>query len=194
MRINELNKISKLYFDYQEIARVLAISTASARVTASRYVKKGILVKVKRNVYVLEHRWESLSKEESFQIANVLQVPSYISLVTALEFYGITTQVQRNVVESIAVKRTEEYDAANRLFLYTKISKKLYTGFKRENDFFIASAEKAFLDALYLKNLSRYDFDMTAIFPEKLDQVKIAGLVDVYPERIKKEVRKIWKI
>lgn len=193
MRINDLKKITKLYFSYEEIAKALNISSASARVAASRYVKKDILIRVKRNVYVLQDRWKAFSKEEYFQIANVLQVPSYISLMTALEFYDVTTQVQRGTVESISLKRTKEYNVKERLFLYTKISKELYTDFNRKKRFFIASAEKAFLDALYLKKLSRYDFDITSIDLRKLNKDDVFSLVDKYPDRVKKEVSILWK-
>ena len=46
MKLNEIQKIDKLYFGYQDIARVLAISEDSAKVTASRYAKKGMLVRI----------------------------------------------------------------------------------------------------------------------------------------------------
>ena len=42
MKLIELRKIEKFYFGYEELARTLGISTASARVTASRYVQKGL--------------------------------------------------------------------------------------------------------------------------------------------------------
>ena len=36
MKLQELNRTKKLYFGYQEIARVFGISLASAKVTARR--------------------------------------------------------------------------------------------------------------------------------------------------------------
>ena len=51
MKLKELNTIKKLYFGYEEIARVFGISLASAKVTASRYVRQGLLLRVKKNVH-----------------------------------------------------------------------------------------------------------------------------------------------
>ena len=56
MKTTELSKLNKLYFGYEDLARVLGISQASARVTASRYVRQGLLLRVKRNLYVLKAR------------------------------------------------------------------------------------------------------------------------------------------
>lgn len=53
MKIGELNSITQLYFGYEDIARALKISPASARVSASRYVRLGLLLRLKRNTYLL---------------------------------------------------------------------------------------------------------------------------------------------
>ena len=93
MKFIELRKIRKPYFGYEEIARVLGISAASARVTASRYARNGLLVRLKKNIYVLQEEWNTAGREEKFLLANLGQTPSYISLMTALDYYQITTQI-----------------------------------------------------------------------------------------------------
>ena len=85
MKLKELNRIEKLYFGYEEIARVFDISPASAKVTASRYVRHGLLIRIKKNVYVQREVWNTAGIEEKFLFANLGQVPSYISLTTALK-------------------------------------------------------------------------------------------------------------
>ena len=57
MKLFEIQKIDKLCFGHEEIARVLGISEASSRVTASRYAKKGLLLRIKKNMYVLREKW-----------------------------------------------------------------------------------------------------------------------------------------
>lgn len=159
MKSLELSKIRKPYFGYEEISKVLGISAASAKVTASRYVKQGLLVRMKKNLYVLREVWNAAGKEEKFLLANLGQTPSYISLSTALDYYEITTQMQRDFFESVAVKRTKEIHVKGNVFRYTKISGSLYFGFKKEKDFFIATPEKALLDAFYLMSYGRYALD-----------------------------------
>jgi len=184
MNINKLRTIKKLYFGYEEIAKVLGISLASARVCANRYIRQGFLLRVKRNIYVRTDIWDALAQEELFCLANIAQTPSYVSLLTALGFYEITTQVQRSFIESIALKRTKEVSVAGTVFNYTRIKKPLYRGFVKKGDFFIATAEKALLDALYLMQLKRYSFDLTAIDFRKISKERLKKEARLFPEGI----------
>jgi predicted transcriptional regulator of viral defense system len=133
MKLSELSKIQKLYFGYEQIAKIFGISAGSAKVTASRYVRQGLLVRVRKNMYVLREVWNAADRETKFTLANLAQPPSYISLVTALDFYGITTQMQRDFFESVAVKRTKEIHVNASVFRYSKVTGILYFGFQKEN-------------------------------------------------------------
>mgnify|MGYP000078395196 FL=1 len=185
MKLQELNKISKLYFGTADIARALGISPASAKVSASRYVKLGALVRIKNNMYVLREVWNAAGREEKFVFANLGQTPSYISLMTALDYYQITTQIQRDFFESIAVKRTKEIKVDDSLFRYSKITSTLYFGFKKEKDFFIATPEKALLDAIYLMSYGRYALDMSTLDTDKLDRCEIRRQSEKFPIKTK---------
>lgn len=173
MKIQEFKKINKFYFGYEDIAKALGISQSSAKVTANRYVGHGFLVRVKKNMYVLKERWDTASIEDRFMIANLAQVPSYISLMTALDYHEITTQVQRDLFESVAVKRTKQINVDKTVFQYTKINKDLYFGFVKQEDIFIATPEKAFLDAVYLMSFGRYDLDLASMDIDRLDKVQL---------------------
>lgn len=183
MKALELYQIDKPYFGYEEIARFFGISPASARVSASRYVKQGLLLRLKRNLYVLRQEWDRADRADRFRLANLIQTPSYISLMTALDHYGITTQIQRDFFESIAVKRTREIQADGTVFRYTRINEKLYFSFKKEQGFFIASPEKALLDIFYLMSYGRYSADMAALDAGKLDKQAIKRLCKKFPPR-----------
>jgi hypothetical protein len=190
MKLKNLRNIQKLYFGYEELAGALGISSASARVAASRYVKQGFLIRIKRNLYVLRETWEKAGRKERFLIANMGQVPSYISLLTALDYYEVTTQVQRDFVESIAVTRTKEIRIDQTIFTYTRINEALYFGFGRENGFFMASPEKAVLDAFYLMSYGRYSLDLSAINPERLDPDQIAAMSTRFPIKTRRLLKK----
>jgi predicted transcriptional regulator of viral defense system len=190
MKFSELHSIRKLYFGYEEIARVLGINQASARVSASRYVRQGLLVRVKRNIYMLREIWNAAGRADKFLLVNMGQTPSYISLMTALEYYEITTQVQRDYFESIAVKRTKEIHIDGSVFRYSKIASKLYFGFKKEKGFFIAKPEKALLDAFYLMSYGRYALDISALDPDKLDRDEIIRLSTEFPLKTKTMLEK----
>jgi predicted transcriptional regulator of viral defense system len=183
MKLSELQNIKKLYFGYEELARAFGISMASARVTASRYVSNGLLVRVKRNLYVLREVWNTATKEDRFVMANFGQIPSYLSLMTALDYYGVTTQMQRDFFESVAIQRTKTFQVGETVFRYSKISKKLYFGFCKKDTFFIASPEKALLDAFYLMSFGRYSLDISSIDPAKLNKTEIQKISRQYPPR-----------
>lgn len=189
MKLQELNKIPKLYFGIADIARALDISPASARVSASRYVKLGALVRIKKNIYVLRETWNAAGREEKFVFANLGQTPSYISLMTALDYYEITTQIQRDFFESIAVKRTKEIKVDDSLFRYSKITGTLYFGFKKQKDFFIATPEKAFLDAIYLMSFGRYALDMSALDADKLNREEVRRQSKNFPSKTKEMLK-----
>ena len=190
MRLKELNKITKLYFGYEEIARVFGISLASARVTASRYVRQGLLLRMKKNLYVRREVWNAAGSEDKFLLANLGQVPSYISLMTALEYYEITTQVQRDFYESVALKRTKEINLNGCIFRYTKVAGGLYFGFKKESGFFIAPPEKALLDAFYLMSYGRYSLDISSLDATKLDRDEIKRLSIEFPLKTRNMLKK----
>ena len=190
MKLLELRKIRKLYFGYEEIARVLGINLASARVSASRYVRQGLLVRIKRNMYMMREVWKATTRTEKFLLMNVGQTPSYISLMTALDYYELTTQVQRDFFESVAVKRTKEIKVDGSVFRYSKIASNLYFGFKKEKEFFIATPEKALVDAFYLMSYGRYALDISALDSEKFDKNEIARLSLKFPSKTKNLLNK----
>ena len=190
MKTTELSKLNRLFFGYEDLARVLNISQASARVSASRYVRQGLLLRVKRNLYVLKARLIAAGREELFLLANLGQSPSYISLATALAYYEITTQVQRDFIESIAVKRTREIGLSGTVCRYTRISSSLYFGFEKQKGFFIATPEKAFLDAMYLASFGRYALDLASIDAGKLDRNKLKQMGKNFPIKTRQFLKK----
>lgn len=192
MVYDKIQRIKKDIFSCRDIATALGVEISSARVAAARLVKRGLIVRAKRDVYIITDKWHYMAKEAKFAIANLIQVPSYISLMTALDYYGITTQVQRDFIESVAVRRTKESEVKGTVFMFTKIDKKLYFGFVKKEGFFIASPEKAFMDALYLSSLKRYSFDMTSIDLDKFDKKAVKRISAKFPKRTNDILRKLY--
>jgi predicted transcriptional regulator of viral defense system len=188
MKILQLRKIKKKYFNLRQFANTLNMPVSSAKVTASRYVKAGALIRPKRDLYVSAEQWEYLTPEDKFQLANLIQTPSYISLLTALSYYEISTQIQREFIESVAIKRTKQVEVKGTVFNYTKIKKGLYFGFVRVRDFFIAEPEKALLDAFYLTSLNKYTLDIEALDFNKIDKEKLLEFLPKFPVSVQKMV------
>jgi len=184
----------RIYFSASDLAQVLKIKPQSAKMLASRYAQKGLLIRLKKDFYILKERWLNLTTIEFFQIANLLQVPSYISLMTALNYYEITTQMPRDYIESIAVKRTLKRNINNKNFTYYKLKKTYFSGFTRQGNFFIAQKEKAFIDAVYLYSFGKYRIDLASLDLSKLDLNRIKKMMKNYPTKTKNIIRTICKI
>ena len=195
MKYSELQKLSeRLYFTTGDVAELLKVQVPSARVLCTRYVKEGIFVRLKKNFYVLGQNWEGYSREERFKIANFLQVPSYISFMTALSLYEVTTQVQRDFYESASLKRSVKFDTKGTVFNYYKMKKDYYFDFIKRDEVFIATPEKAFVDMIYLYSFGKYAVDFASLDMEKLDKGRIREIAAVFPQKTKNIVRKVCRI
>ena len=191
MDYQRLLEIDKLPFSLEDIADLLGIRRTSAAVLCARYVKKGLLTRLKRDLYVRTEALAHLGPLDLYRIANLLQVPSYVSLMTALSHYGVSTQIQRGFIESIAVKRTKAFDRGGISFRYMRISPELYGGFIREQEAFIASPEKALLDSVYLASMGRYPLDTASLDMSKLDRKKLIRLSANHTSKTRKLLERI---
>lgn len=188
MKQNLLNKSTKLFLTLNDIANELSLNKESAKVTANRYTKSGSLIRIKRNFYITDSRFKELKESEIFQIANFIEVPSYISLTTALSYYGISTQQSQSVIESVSLKRTKTLTIKNIEFRFFKVKKSFYSGFIRTDNFFIAEPEKAFADAIYLTSIGKYSLDFEAINFKKLN----VNQIDFYLKNSNSITIKFW--
>jgi hypothetical protein len=147
---------------------------------------------MKRDLYVLTEKWRHLQAADFYRAANRMQVPSYVSLTTALSFHRATTQVQQAWLESIAVKQNL-YDVQGTAFRYFKVKKSLYFGFVRQDGFFMATPEKALWDAVYLQSLGRYALDAAALDLNKIKKAILDDMAPSFPERAVELMEKLWK-
>ena len=191
-KLQELSR--KPYFNLDDVAQKFSLQPASARVFCSRYVRQGLLVRFKNNIYTTTWKWEGLTRQDFFKIANVLQVPSYISLMTALAYYDVTTQAQNNYQESVCLKRSVAYNVREAVFSYVRLQSQYYGNFIKQDGIFIATKEKAFLDAAYLYSFGKYTFDVDSLDMKKLELKKLKSLLKSYPEKTKETVKKLCGI
>ena len=182
------------YFTIDDLVRIFGMRQASAHVLCSRYVKNGIFIRLKNDFYILDEMWGHLTREDRFRIANYLQVPSYISFMTALSHYEITTQVQRDFFESASLKRSAAFEARGTDFKYYKLKKDYYFGFVKVKDFFIATPEKALIDSLYLYSFGKYRLDLASIDMRRFDKTVLAAALKVFPEKTREAVKKLCRI
>jgi predicted transcriptional regulator of viral defense system len=195
MNYSILRKLKeKPYFSVEDLRDLLKVKPESARVLCSRYNKNGVFVRLKRNFYTLSENWENFDAPDFFKIANSLQVPSYISFMTALSVYELTTQVQRSFFESASIKRSISLNVKGAAFTYYKLKKNFYFDFIKKDGIFIASKEKALIDSCYLYSFGRYKFDFDSIDFNKFDKEKLKKILKFFPNKTGDIAKKLCKI
>jgi hypothetical protein len=192
MSYERLLTIDKPFFTQHDVAHAIGTKLASAEVLCSRYVKKGLLMRLKRGFYSRTETLSHLDQVDLFRIANILQVPSYISLMSALSYYGITNQAQEGFFESISIKRTKTFEVGDLSFHYIKLRPDLYIKYIKRNGVFIALPEKAVLDIFYLTSLGRYSFDESSLDITMVDKAMLTELSNLYPPKVRKYFEELY--
>jgi len=140
---------------------VTGIRREISKVKLTIYRAKGYLASPKRGVYYLADEYLDKNK-----VANKLYYPSYISLDTAMSKYGIIPETVY-AITSVTTKATREFSDDNYSYLFNKIKKNAYTGYKLDGDVLIADPEKALVDYLYFVSMGQ------RVFNDRLDLTKI---------------------
>ena len=130
--------------------------------------KQGYIIRLKRGLYVVnpEHSRKALSSE---LIANHLYSPSYVSMSTALRYYGFIPEAVY-VHQSMTVKHSRSFQTPIGYYDYKYMSREAFSVgvrsvHKGDYAFLIASPEKALCDLIansskvnlrYLKDVEVY--------------------------------------
>ncbi|MCM8778041.1 MAG: hypothetical protein NC905_07295 [Candidatus Omnitrophica bacterium] len=139
-----------------------------------RLEKSQVLKRVEKGKYIFSFR-----ETDDFELANFMLNPSYISLESALSFYGILPQFPYTIT-SVTPLKTKKIIYENKEFEFIHMNKKYFFSFIKKDNFLIATPEKALLDELYLvakklRNIHFEDLDL-----KQIDKRKLRGLVDKY--------------
>jgi predicted transcriptional regulator of viral defense system len=118
----------------------------------SYWSKKGLILKLRNGYYIFpEYKTKS---GFAFFAANRIYRPSYISLHSALAFYGM---IPESVVQitSVTSRKTATFSNAIGEFSYKTVKPDLMFGYDvkpivQGHSFFLAKPEKALIDLLYL--------------------------------------------
>ena len=150
----------------------------------SRWVQKGLLIRLKKGVYLLNNDDRAVNPSNMF-IANQLYAPSYISLETAMSFYGIIPEAVADIT-SVTTKKTARFRNNLGVFIYQHIKPDAFMGFisvKDSNgyDVFLALPEKAIVDFFYL-NMHRFTAINKDIF---VDSFRFQNLEDISCRKIR---------
>ena len=118
----------------------------------TRWTKQNLLVKLRNSWYSFPDYLKTPNIQ--YFVSNKIYTPSYVSLHSALAFYGIIPEA---IVQTTAVSSLKKANFENNFgsFSYQQILPKLMFGneqktFLNKHSLFLATPEKAILDLLYL--------------------------------------------
>ena len=143
------------------------------------WVKKESLERIIKGIYKLK---ETEIKEE-FLLASYLNQNSYISLESALSFYGMIPEYSYSIT-SVTTKKTKKFTTNYGVFSYRKIKSDLFFGFKLiTGDHYLyrlAAPEKALFDFMYLnqREIKTPDYfkEMRLSLPNTISWKKLLSL------------------
>lgn len=171
--ITKLYQFSKTILTNKDLALIWKETNKNnLKAKTAYYVKQGALVRLTRGVFTKDANYNAK------ELATSVYTPSYISFETVLREAGIIFQHYDVIFVASPWSLTKKIDKYTFTFRRLKDSV-LYNpaGIKNEDNFSIATSERAFLDMIYL--FPKYYFDNL----KSINWELCAELVKIYDNR-----------
>lgn len=182
---NELNNLGKSYFTLAELKKFYSQQNSSLCPLLSHWVKGGLIFSLGRGYYTF-----NLAQVDYLQLASNLIRPSYVSFEYALHYYGLINQVSQSI--TLASQGRHKFVAmGNCIFEYTHLKTELFFGYTLAKGFYLAEAEKAWLDLVYLISRGKRLVDLDSLNKKKFNQRKIKEYLTKFPAYVKYKVAEI---
>lgn len=149
--------IPRDFFSTSVLRNVVSGSDSSCRSLVKRALASGDLIQLKRGVYLLGPDYRR-GPIDLFELAQVIQSPSYVSFESALSFHGIIPEMT-TVVASATPGRAKRYTNECGTYVYSHIGgSPFFDGVRREvrpsgAAFLVAMPERALVDLIYERKL-----------------------------------------
>lgn len=168
--LDVLLRSPKTVFSINEIGLLWREASGEAiRNRLSYYLKHKKLIRLRRGIYAKNSKYEKL------ELATKIHVPSYISFETVLAKAGIIFQFYNSIF--LASYLTREIECDESIYTFRKIKSEILTnphGINEIHGYSIASAERAFLDTIYIHK--DYYFDNLS----SVDWGKASKMIKIY--------------
>ncbi len=156
-----------------------AVRPMDIRKQLSRWTASGKLYQLRRGLYSLAPPYQKV-RPHPFLVANQLHAGSYVSLQSALAFYGMIPEYVP-VTTSVTIRRPANYQTPLGQFNYRHIQPAWFTGYRRvdlenEQSAFVAGPEKALLDLIYLQPGSDSEAFLRSLRLQALDRLDKGAL------------------
>jgi len=166
------------------------VDPKNVRLQLTRWVNSGRIYQLRRGLYAIAPPYQK-SHPHPFLVANRLQRASYVSLQSALAYYGLIPEIV-NITICVTTGRPERLETPLGVFEFRHIRPHLLFGYHMLDlggqNALIATPEKALLDLIYLQpgggsknylnelrlqNLDRLNLDVLREQSENFDSSKM---------------------
>ena len=141
--------------------------------------QKGYLQKIVNRWYRFTNAPTVIDESYQWYVANRIYQPSYVSLESALSYYGLIPEAVYRVT-SVSSLKTQHYETPVGTFDYRHLKPSLLFGYRllsyQEFRIRMAEPEKTLLDYLYLRPELNDPDDFTAL---RINQIALAECVDL---------------
>lgn len=149
------------------------------RLQLVRWVKSGRIYQLRRGLYAIAPPYQKI-KPHPFLVANRLQRASYVSLQSALAFYGLIPETVNSTV-SVTAGRPERLETPLGIYEYRHIQPNLFSGYQMVDlagqQAMVARPEKALLDLVYLQTGGGSENFMDGLRLQNLDSLDLDQLM-----------------
>jgi predicted transcriptional regulator of viral defense system len=184
------------------------VNPENVRLQLSRWTKSGRIYQLRRGLYAIAPPYQKVTPHP-FMVANLMQRASYVSLQSALSFYGLIPETVQATL-SVTAGRPERRITPLGVFEFRHIRRDLLRGYrmtelqssKPGQQALVATPEKALLDLVHLQpggdkidylrelrlqNLERLDVDKLHHQAEFFDTPKLYRAAEIIARLAKKE-------
>ena len=183
--LRTLQKINKPFYTIPDLEKITGLSRDSLYVTLKRWVDNGTIERVAQGIYV--PLGSNISLEN---VAAQLYIPNYLSFETALAKYGVLNLIPYTLTFA-TTRKTRRYILQKKEIEYRQISPDLFFGFEMNNEIYIATPEKAFLDEVYFVVRGRTTLDFDELDIKKLSIKTLKGYSKKFPSHVQIYVDKM---
>ena len=183
------------------------INPQIVRLQLSRWVNSGRIYQLRRGLYSIAPPYQKINPHP-YLVANHLQKASYVSLQSALAYYGLIPEVM-NITTSVSTGRPERLETPLGIYDFRHLKTDLLFGYQMINlgdqSALVATPEKALLDLIYLQsggsstdyfnelrlqNLEQFDLELLQKLSEKFGTPKTLNAVKEISRIIAEETSK----
>ncbi len=177
----KVEALGKNFFSMKDLKKLFP-EEGYLRISVKRMLDAGVIFQIAHGFYALKQ--EKLDVEK---LATQLYYPSYISFESALSKYDVINQGMYGL--SLATTRhSKKIVLAGVDCEYSQLKPALFFGFDLVNDTYLAQAEKAFLDLIYLMCLGKRKGNTSEWELDVLNQKKLVEYAAFYPDAVKKQI------